>query len=159
MSDQPPSKRKKSGAEFRKAKKARQHENKQLGSFMLNYLQRDDEKRESEEKMVQDKLGKCCASKYETRQTSETGSSILQVVEGSGVDSQRSEKDLNELGNLDMIQTDDVIEQGEGIPAIEVEETLAMQEQENVAEPTEPKPLSRKISRMQANSVEPKYYY
>ena len=50
MSDQPPSKRKKSGAEFRKAKKARQHENKQLGSFMLNYLQRDDEKRESEEK-------------------------------------------------------------------------------------------------------------
>ena len=144
MSDQPPSKRKKSGAEFRKAKKARQHENKQLGSFMLNYLQRDDEKRESEEKTVQDELGKCCSSKCETPQTSETGSSILQVVEGSGVDSQRSEKDLNELGNLDVIQTDDVIEQGEGIPAIEVEETLAMQEQENVAEPTQPSHFQEK---------------
>ena len=60
------------------------------------------------------------------------------------MDSQRSKKDLNELGNLDVIQTDDVIEQGEGIPAIEVEETLAMQEQENVAEPTQPSHFQEK---------------
>lgn len=126
MSDQPPSKRKKSGAEFRKAKKARQHENKQLGSFMLNYLQRDDGKLESKEKTVQDELGKCSASKCETRGTSETGSSILQVVQGSGVDSPQSEKDLNKLDNLDVTHTDDVIEQGEGIQAIQVAETLAM---------------------------------
>ena len=58
MSDKQPSKRKKSGAEFRKAKKVRQNENKQLGSFMLNYLKRDDGKHETEsnEKTVQEEF-------------------------------------------------------------------------------------------------------
>jgi hypothetical protein len=51
MSDNKPSKRKKSGAEFRKAKKARQHENKQLGSFMLKYFQTENGKRENKERI------------------------------------------------------------------------------------------------------------
>ena len=43
MSDNRQSKRKRSGAESRKAKKARQHENKQLSSFMTQYFQHEDE--------------------------------------------------------------------------------------------------------------------
>jgi hypothetical protein len=56
---EPSSKRKKSGAEFRKAKKARPHENKQLGSFMLKYFQTEDGKPENKEKNVQEELGGC----------------------------------------------------------------------------------------------------
>ena len=52
MSDnKPSSKRKKSGAEFRKARKARQHENKQLSSFMLKYFQTENGKRENKERI------------------------------------------------------------------------------------------------------------
>ena len=42
MSDNRQSKRKRSGAESRKEKKAGQHENKQLSSFMTQYFQHED---------------------------------------------------------------------------------------------------------------------
>ncbi|CAB3976749.1 Hypothetical predicted protein [Paramuricea clavata] len=43
-----PAKRKKSGAEFRKEKKAREEENKHLGAFMLNFF-KSNEKREQKD--------------------------------------------------------------------------------------------------------------
>ena len=142
MSDKP-SKRKKSGAEFRKAKKARQNENKQLGSFMLNYLKRDDGKHETEsnEKTVQEEFSRVCRdSECKTPGTRETctGSSILQVEQESGADLPQSEKDV---GQLDVIDELDVLEQGKEVPEVRdykdqnVEEALALQEEDDVTEP------------------------
>ena len=142
MSDKQPSKRKKSGAEFRKAKKARQNENKQLGSFMLNYLKCDDGKHETEnnEKTVQEEFSRVCRdSECETPGTRETGSSILQVEQESGADLPQSE---NDVGQLDVIDELDVLEQGKEVPEVReykdqnVEEALALQEEDDITEPT-----------------------
>ena len=64
-----------------------------LGSFMLNYLKRDDGKHdtESNEKTPQEELSRDC--ECETPGTRATGSSIMQVEQGSGVDLPESEKD------------------------------------------------------------------
>lgn len=109
MSDNRPSKRKKSGAEFRKAKRARQHEDKQLGSFMLKYFQPEDGKRKSEEKTVQEQLGRC----GESEAPGIAESSVSQFEQGSGVDSLESEKDL------DVIDKPEVAEQCDDSPKIE----------------------------------------
>ena len=143
MSDKQPSKREKSGAEFRKAKKVRQNENKQLGSFMLNYLKRDDGKHETEsnEKTVQEEFSRVCRdSEWETPGSRETESSILQVEQESGAALPQSEKDVDQLDVIDEL---DVLEQGKEVPEVreykdqnvEDEEALALQEENDVTGP------------------------
>ena len=161
MSDNRPSKRKKSGAEYRKAKKAKQQENNQLGSFMLKFLQHEDRTHdisieEPESETVQrsgDEVGGSCES--ETPLTLDT--STLQ-------DEQRSlfshtEKALDV--NLDAVK----LHNGEDSPKMEVhhefcsgedvenlyevEKTtqVTLQEQESVKKAEEPSQSSEKRTR------------
>ena len=81
----------------------------------------------------------CRDSECETPGTRETGSSILQVEQESGADLLQSE---NDVGQLDVIDELDVLEQGKEVPEVReykdqnVEEALALQEEDDITEPT-----------------------
>ena len=113
---------------------------------MLNYLKRDDGKHETEsnEKTSQEELSRDC--ECERPGTRATGSSIMQVEQGSGVDLPESEKDFGQLDVIDVIDKLDMLEQGKDVPEIQVnqefykdqnvEEVLALQEEDVVTEPS-----------------------
>ena len=88
---------------------------------------------------MQEEFSRVCRdNECETPGTRETGSSILQVEQESGGDLPQSEKDV---GQLDVIDELDVLEQGKEVPEVReykdqnVEEALALQEEDDVTEP------------------------